>query len=1093
MTIDTEELLKLRDSGLEGDALEQRRLERVTDADVQHRLGSRHGERDERYLEEMKLLGREKEGKAVEAQTHWWGSVSDAHAAIVSMDDEERKAAMGNPMFLQNIEQMTEGNPVQRQRLLDVLHNGKDGAWHDQLLDAEGHEMGMVASLSREPWKAVEALTKVSWEERALLAPENRDRFRAAAGPDEAALKRVEALLSSADGSIAGDGNAARDVFVAEQTAALTVALASGADAEVATSLVRFSEAVASQRDSEHVALSVDGWPIGDLAGHMRPAVHEQSVVRYRGMSSIETAGSIDYMQLFDKAVRGVAGLAVEVLYRTGAEDADALVSLVKAASDQTVAREWASLVLPQRDGGPSLRSVYATYRVAREAAESKPPGSSEAVAAQQALVALQATRVDLAAGALSIDLLDRQGFGVGNYHEDLESLSFEAWEKGRKAVRERIGKLPAEVVHSVVGVSSEDVGVVWTPQMRMGVVTAETADQMSTSLSETSLLFEQLTSADNDAALHYAVFAQQAEQGVQTEADLGKMRELAAAAQGTLGEYDAARKVAADLTSLAATLMVTAVTAALTGPGAGPALASAISLGSSALSGLASIAIKESVQGSRYDAEDGLKTLVIDLAKEAVSLGTSEVFTAMKATRAFSEVPFGNIPRFLHKAQTAAEGTFGEPATAIALAGLAVPWEGVKASAWAGVEEGVAGRGWSAGVDRGMLVLSGKLQALPEETVRAMLEEVASQLAEGAVGEEDAANPSATQLTGIDAAKETEQASREALADLIRAKLDGVPGEVFNSGLKTLISDGTHLALDELMDTARTGEHSLTEEEVMGVFGSTLKAMAKTTASETGKAVGGGARAHRAQERAATARGLAGEQLGTDGRDAAFVTWLSTNNLPIGGMEDIFEARETFNATVWDVAEGRIEAQRPDDDNLQFVHYRLWVMSDPTKILERATGTSYEQYNARVATVETDLLEQQSSAGYRALSEDEQAWFHEAANRPWLLTDLAKAGGDVVISIDTDDGRERFRQSIGPAREALERSWVEQWAADVGGPRAEFAREHADYVVGRLNAVPGQEVQGYRLISARVADAQRVVAMAEQAGLHAEEESSSQ
>jgi hypothetical protein len=94
-------------------------------------------------------------------------------------------------------------------------------------------------------------------------------------------------------------------------------------------------------------------------------------------------------------------------------------------------------------------------------------------------------------------------------------------------------------------------------------------------------------------------------------------------------------------------------------------------------------------MQGSRYNAKEGLQTLAVDLMKEAVTAGMGNVWTELATARTLQQIPLGRIPRFLHGAQKGAEKTFGKAATSIALAGAAVPWQAVTGSAWQTVEEG--------------------------------------------------------------------------------------------------------------------------------------------------------------------------------------------------------------------------------------------------------------------------------------------------------------------------------------------------------------------------------------------------------------------
>src|SRR5690606_34757344 len=105
----------------------------------------------------------------------------------------------------------------------------------------------------------------------------------------------------------------------------------------------------------------------------------------YTSGSAIRTAGSIDFMKRFDRAVRGDTDLASTLIAQQGADEEGVLLASIEAAPDELVAREWSSLLRSTRDGDAPLAAVYETYRSARAAAEGADPGSAEQEALQEA------------------------------------------------------------------------------------------------------------------------------------------------------------------------------------------------------------------------------------------------------------------------------------------------------------------------------------------------------------------------------------------------------------------------------------------------------------------------------------------------------------------------------------------------------------------------------------------------------------------------------------------------------------------------------------------------------------------------------------
>jgi hypothetical protein len=1074
---DSDRLLGLRDQGLEGDALETQQAIRVTDPDVQHRLQTSQGDGDGRYLAEMNLVGRGNQGKAVEAATHAWGQLSDARAAIAAMSDGERQRALADPIFLAQIDMVTENNLVAREQLTDLLQNGPDGAWKDALHDSEGDGIDThILWWREEPWKATEALSKLSMAELSDIAsnPTLADRFRDATEQHPAALAEVERLFEAATSDTSDAPGLAQ--FTALHCSRLVVALYSGEDKDVATSLMLFAAALQSQLDPATGYPAQPGWTFDGLRDAMYPPLAAAADDRYNGVVIWNWAAKALYMDLFDKAVRGEASMDSRILARMGGDDAEVLTGIVKAASDQTIATEWTSLTRPTRGGAPSLQSVYASYQSAKSAAEAAPNNGRHTQVLEDATIALQYARVDLSDTALSIDVMSRQAWG-GGHHDDLESMSPAAWETARTQVRKRIAALPAALVHGIVGVDPADAHLVWSAQMRSGTVVSEMVDKANTSLAETSFIFEDLSGSDNDAALHYAVFAQQHADmpGERSEADLKRLTALASQVQGSIAEYDKARKAAADLASFAATLLVTAVTAAVTGPGAAPAVAHLISLGSSAISGLATVAIRESVQGSRYDAQEGLRTLAFDLVKDTVTAGTGAVWSELATAKAFSQIPMGRIPRFLHTTQKSAEKTFGKPATAIAMAGAAVPWQGIQDASWATVEESLAGRGWQAGIDSGLLVLEAKLQSLPEDTILAILSETADQLGKAAVADDEQTSAPGARGLGAEldpTVVDSQKAAQQTLAELIQAKLSGAGDAMVDKTIESLVSGGSGLLFTETFEMLRTGEHALTDDDVMGVLGSSLKSVAQTGSRETGAAVSSARQTARSQGRMVTLERLmseAGTSRTTDRHDATFVKWASESTVDLSGPDALTTARQRFRTDVTERVQGQLELQRIALDSPHFDAYEQWVFEDPSKALSRAQQVSMAQFTERRGLATAALASQRESAGFRQLTPFERRWFDHASSTPTGLADLTQDDGGLSIDLADPERRAEFQKGVAKVSSLLGQQWVRRWAEDMGGDRGTFAREHVEVVARDLGAVPGDDARGYALIAQRV------------------------
>jgi hypothetical protein len=265
-------------------------------------------------------------------------------------------------------------------------------------------------------------------------------------------------------------------------------------------------------------------------------------------------------------------------------------------------------------------------------------------------------------------------------------------------------------------------------------------------------------------------------------------------------------------------------------------------------------------------------------------------------------------------------------------------------------------------------------------------------------------------------------------------------------------------------------------------VLTSTVKSTVSTGVKGVGSAVGGGRTAHAAQQQRSRVR--ASLESDTTGQDqietAAFLAWSGTADIDFDAPDAIVRARSSFRSQVWDVAEGRLQMQRPELDSVDFEAYRAWVYTDPTKALSRVDAVDFGEFQDRYGTTRDALAEQRASTGFRALTPHEQRWFDHAAGKPWLVADLGDANVDLSFRVDVDEDRARFQQGVAKASQALAAQWVRRWAEDRGGAEGTFAADNVEILARRIQAVPGDELKGSQSIAADVQRYRAFVQLAE-------------
>ena len=1031
--VDSERLLALRDQGLTGDALEDQRIERLLDEDYEHRLDLSVGQSPaKRMAAEYADLGQEHLGEALAASDDWDGrSTRRMRHSVAAMDEGERAFASEHAGLQEAID--VQRRPAAREELLTLLDEGEDGA-HSLLLHAEGE--GAERHQGYRGWQSVESLLALSDDELHDVAadPEQRERYRTTLRLNGVGRERVEALLAAADPEHTGtEADASRDLFVARHTARIVTAIldSRAAEGDLAGALLDLAADIEAVKDRRRGGMgmygwyAVDGWLLEDAAARIVPPVHA-------ALAAGDPGHAENVKRVLASALEGRATSLT--LVRHLGTDEGTLLTAIDRAPDDLVAREWSSIDRPSRDGSPSLRDVYRDYRRLRQELA---PDSPELADAQ---VRLATHRVDLAADALALrGGLLYAGLGLSGEHHvaaDLAELDPALWDKAELALRERILSLPAALVHGLVGVAEEDRGLVWGASMRAGLVVAELSGTADRSLGQDAWVFDALSGQDNAAALHVLVASQElgAVDLALTDAQLADLQALAVAAGGTVEEYDAAIAAAAEVASWAASLAVTALAAAVTGPGAAPLAAQLIV---SAASGLASVAVKEALLGTRYDATAGLQAVAVDLLTVAATAGMQEVWELARATPFLKELQQGRVGTLLLGIQTATQARLG-PAGAAAAgsvlgAAAAVPVGHIRDSAWIAVQEGVVGGGWAVGLERGLESFADAAEGMPEELALAILEATAEALGEQVSG---ASDPD-------DAALRDKQHQARELRALLEARLGEGSDAVLEGMVGELVSGTAEAAVLEGWEAVMLGDVDISEDRVVEVLTSTAKEGVSTAAKEAGE---GAAQVRAAHRQSTAVRSLDGSELelAADEREA-FLDWVGAERVHVGDAQEVQQAVEQFRTQVWEPVRVRLDLAREEaGDAERFDAYERWVLDDFTESTERLDSRNYADFVVAEGRLREQLDAQRRTPGWAQLSEHERAWFDHAAQDPASMGELTAVLPTLTVRVDDAAHREAFQAGVEKASHATARRWVRSLADETAGTRqSAWLREH--------------------------------------------------
>ena len=1150
---DADKILAARDGRLGEEERDRARALRVTDVDVQHRLDGSHGGRftdwfgqltawgigsdDSRMKREYELLDRKDQGVRIAEADDAFGGRGGLRDGLAKLKDDDRKALRQDASFRQFLEERAGGEAGILGELFGLLDGGKDDL-EAGLADADASGVDWFA----DPWRAVDVLSKQPEDELARIAvdPAQRSRFEAAVEGTPKAAAELATLLDAAEASVravdapqdsaaaapsidpvgppsdpeaqvryrarerlepAADGpkaRAERALYVARHRSAILAALERDDKPGLMEALLALG---ADRREKEHpesATYAVSGFRFRDAVAELDEAV------RTRLDAATPFWKTERLVAAYDGAKWGDDGIATILLTEIGVDDEKTALAIVDAVSEDTLARRWASIRMPARDGTPPLASVYGPFRAARQkrddarkalekkaAALNGVPEAERAAQLTEARAAYEAAearhaelapqlahhRVDLTEEAAEV--LTRTGFVDG---EDSESAVFR---KVRARLRKRIGALEAETVRKLVGGDAVDDEILWGPARKTGLVVAELADTADVSVGETSWGFEALATSDNTGALHLAAFAHQLD-GMDysrlDEAGLKRLESLQGDAMASLEAYQKARATAAELASFAATLAATALAAAVTGPGAAPLAAQLIATASA---GLASLAVKELIQGSSHDAEAGVQKLAVDLLVEAATAGLGD---ALKGARVASArwLQQGNVGAFLGTVQGSVDTVLRVPGAkagvAVLQAAAAVPTKHISEAAWVGVEEALVGDGLDDGLRKGLLAFEAKVGGMPDELAHAILEALAKEVGKAAV-----AKPAG----GPDMSAPKRSDGPGGLVGHLGKGLGDLGTSTLRKGGESAIAEGLSLAGREAWHRITTGELDITEEDVTASLLAVGKATSKHAVTGLGTAVGDARKKVRADHRKTTAEAWV-QEAAADADEAqrkAFVAWyakqggrvkphrdLSSDEGTVSGAErDAFameRAWSRFQAEVWEPARRRLEAERVrhgdiERDDPTWQAYEGWVIGGKDKARDRVDRLGFDAFARRHAKARASRDALRTSERYRALAEAERAWLDRALADDKVLGDLSTETPTLPVRLDSDEDVRTVRRAIRGASKSQALKWARDYIQTVeAGPRRDFLLRRAPWVAESVGIVtPGSEADQQQVI----------------------------
>lgn len=1005
-------------AGLSDDARDRAAPAELMDPDLQRHLDATDGRGRDRREAELDLLYGDADSPLVAVDRA--RGPKAMRVALLELSDDDRAVLQADSAFLLRLHAMAEGGASEE--LFALLLDGPEAA-DARRLHATGD--GVNGRWFDAPWEAVDALATLSADARAEISldPTRRKEWLIATAADRSAQFQVRALLDHTDTDTAAD----LDDLVVRHRGRILAALHGDASTREAELLDRVAALVEEARG----LLEADSTR-RDALDRAMAAVHAGVMGEIRARFA-DGGGPVQHVEAaltgWRTATRaGITPSSVRTLrHYAEHDDTSAVDAAVRSMSERDFARSMTSLVESGVGGVRPLQEAYRDFLDVEAEAEAAPDPDSANRILQAARVALVEHPVDAAADV-----------GQGD-HQALADLSLSTERALLASVRARIRSLPGAVVADVVHVRDPDhVDLVWGPRRTVDLQVREARQDAQRGLAD-RVGVGLLTDADDEGHVRYGELAQLYERALAdeelSEADAARIGDLVEDLGVSVAEFRAVKSRVADTVSAMAAVAIGSVITAATGGAAAPVWAGILS---TALAGGVSILIHEAVEGEDHDAHAALAELAVEVLSQALAAHLTQLWGQARGA-VHASILRASKGRQLLEARAAFDvvarrylGTLGVDLVGAAAEQVQSDLQDV---AFQLLDPTLYEHGWDDGLEQAMGLLEAELAGMDDAVLDALL----AQLAESAGEAAGDLIPSDGELSARQVAMDRPSDPRtepRAYGEFLKKRLGKVPGVVVEEGVSTAVEGLVERGLTEGREFVVTGDVEVDVDALARVLADSGLQAAKEGGSGVSGAVTG-ARADVRSERQHVERMTAlrewGEHGLTDEDLVEFAAWSKTQRSSrdpardgLGtakadereaGLELEVAAFRRHQSQVDGQLAARHEAWSGTLSEEQLDTWESWVRERPDPTGERL-GTSPEVFAARRAEAERTLAQTRESAGYRALTEHERAWYEHASADPSRMVDLTQASGELTVDVRTPAGAERF----GAGLRALER-----------------------------------------------------------------------
>jgi hypothetical protein len=669
-------------------------------------------------------------------------------------------------------------------------------------------------------------------------------------------------------------------------------------------------------------------------------------------------------------------------------------------------------------------------------------------------------------------------------------------------AIRARFTEMTPGFVAGVIGADPEHADAIWSPTRVVSASVRSTRDLADRSLEAGSWGAEYVTGTDDTASGDYAMLAQ----GYQTaladremsDEDSARMKRLEADFRVSMNDFVAAKqKVAKVVSGVSSAVIGAVITAATAGTGAPIAAA----LVTTALSGMASIAIHEGILRDDHDAEQAMAELGVELLKTAVTAHMSKFWTAGQAsvgTALTQSVRGRQLLAAQGMLQRAGTATFGKFGVSMASTALDTATGDISDVAWKMLDPSMYQYGFDQAMADGLTELEGAVRGMPTSVLQAMLAECAKQAGQAAVKDDASSTPTAQSLGANLPDAPDPETEPKAFLEYLKAALAKVPESMWDEAVKSGVTGLANNAVTEGTEYLLTGDENVDIDRTLGVFAATGIAVLKHGGSEALGTVGT-ARSQRAAAVASHARAPEHQarmaQVATIDHDLSetefqlFREWSRDNGFdPVGGDllalpteqgetdAQVVRAQaeqdlRTFRTVILAPIEATLARQEStwgaDHSEAEREQYRAWVLSGPAGIDARAAVTPTDYLRRRDAAGEA-ISKQREGEGYASLNPQARLWFEHAARHPTALVDLTKDSADVAIRVQTEAEARAFTASLPGLQEQVATAVLADVSPDLPKDVRTWAATNAQSITAGLSMSPSDQAANRRLVMAR-------------------------